>query len=125
MHIFAILLLLSLGVMALVTLADRYLTMKRELWTVGAIGIGIGLAWLADLNAWKLWGLSVRWDWIGVTLTGLLLGGLAHFWHEFLGFLSGLERKYNDEAAALEKTQDLRRVVSRSSTGETEHPARP
>jgi hypothetical protein len=112
MHVFAILLLLGLGTLALVMLAERYLmAMRRELWAVSAVAVGIALAWFADLDAWGLWGLPVRAEWIGVTLTGLLLGGLAHFWHEILGFFSGLVRKYNDEAAAIEKTQDLRRVA--------------
>ena len=41
----------------------------------------------------------------------LALAGVAYFWTEVLGFFRGLERKYNDEAAALEKTQGLRQVA--------------
>ena len=71
----------------------------------------MGLAWLADLNMWQLWEVPVRDAWIGVTLTGVALAGIAQFWHYLLGYSAGLERKYNDEAAALEKTQGLRRVA--------------
>lgn len=111
MYTFAILLLLGLGALAVIALADRYLMMKPAAWALAAAGIGIGLAWLADFNVWEHWGLSVREDWIGVTLTGLMLGGFAHFWRDVLDLFSGLVRKYNDEAAAIEKAQDLRRVA--------------
>ncbi len=114
MHVFAIFLLLGLGALALIALGDRYLTMtaaRPGLWALAAIIVGIGLAWLADFNVWELWGLPVREDWIGVTLTGLMLSGFAHFWRDVLGLFSGLVRKYNDEAAVLEKSQDLRRAA--------------
>ena len=68
-------------------------------------------AWLADLNMWALWDVRVREPWIGVTLTGLVLAGVAYFWTEILGFFRGLERKYNDEAAAIEKDRGLRQVA--------------
>lgn len=108
------LLLLGLGALALIALGDRYLMMtaaRPGLWALAAIIVGIGLAWLADFNVWELWGLPVREDWIGVTLTGLMLSGFAHFWRDVLGLFSGLVRKYNDEAAVLEKSQDLRRAA--------------
>jgi hypothetical protein len=45
------------------------------------------------------------------SLTGFALAGIAHFWHHVLGYVAGLERKHNDEAEALEKSQGLRRVA--------------
>jgi len=110
MDVFAVLLLFGLGLAALVMLGHRYVTMAREAWAFVTIGLGIGLAWLADFNMWSLWQLHVREPWIGVTLTGLVLAGIAYFWHEILGFFRGLERKYNDEAETLERTNGLRRV---------------
>jgi uncharacterized membrane protein len=102
MEIFAVMAFFGLGLSVLVMVAHRALV---------AIAFGVGLAWLADLNMWKLWGVPVREPWIGVTLTGLALAGAAYFWTEILGFFRGLERKYNDEAAALEKDRGLRQVA--------------
>jgi hypothetical protein len=111
METFAVLMLFGLGLLVSVMLAHRYVELARESWAFVTVVLGIGLAWLADLDMFRNWQLHVREHWIGVTLTGLALAGLAHFWHEVLGFFGGLERKYNDEAAALEKSQDLRRVA--------------
>jgi hypothetical protein len=75
------------------------------------VGAGIGLAWAADFNMWNGWELHIRAAWIGVTLTGLTLGGIAYFWDEILSFFAGLVRKYNDEADALEMERELRRIA--------------
>ena len=111
METFAVMAFFGLGLTVLVMLGHRYVTFAREGWALVTIGLGIGLAWLADLNMWQLWGVHVREPWIGVTLTGLALAGVAYFWTEILGFFRGLERKYNDEAATLEKNQGLRQVA--------------
>jgi hypothetical protein len=111
METFAVLVLLGLGLSAFVTLGHRFVTIAREFWAFVTVGVGVGLAWAADLNMWRLWHLHVREAWIGITLTGLALAGIAYFWHEILGFFRGLERKYNDEAAALEKSEGIRRVA--------------
>jgi len=111
MDVFAVLAFLGLGLTVVVMVGHRYVTMARELWALVSVGLGIGLAWLADLNMWSLWGLPVREPWIGVTLTGVAVAGAAYFWREILGYFAGLERKYNDEAEALEKTEGFRRVA--------------
>jgi hypothetical protein len=111
METFAVMAFFGLGLSVLVMLAHRYVTIAREGWALVTIAFGIGLAWLADLNMWKLWDVPVREPWIGVTLTGLALAGVAYFWTEILGFFRGLERKYNDEAAALEQDRGLRQVA--------------
>ena len=111
MRTFAVMAFFGLGLAVLVMLGYRYVTLAREVWALVAIAFGIGLAWLADLNMWQLWGLHVREPWIGVTLTGVALAGVAYFWTEILGFFRGLERKYNDEAAAIEKDRGLRQVA--------------
>jgi hypothetical protein len=111
MEVFAILVLFGLGLAVLTTVGYRFVERAREYWGFVAVGLGVGLAWLADLNMWRAWGIDVREPWIGVTLTGLVLAGVAYFWREILGFFAGLERKYNDEAEAIEKTQGLRRVA--------------
>jgi hypothetical protein len=109
--VFAILAFFGIGLAVLGMVGHRYLELARELWALATLGLGVGLAWLADLNMWKLWGVPVREPWIGVTLTGMAGAGIAYFWYETLGFFAGLQRKYNDEAAALEKTEGLRRVA--------------
>jgi hypothetical protein len=111
METFAVMAFLGLGLAVLVMLGHRYVTLAREGWALVAIAFGIGLSWLADFDMWKLWGLHVREPWIGVTLTGLALAGVAYFWTEILGFFRGLERKYNDEAEVLEKDRGLRQVA--------------
>lgn len=80
------------------------------MWALVAVGAGIGLAWLANFDMWAQWGVPVRDSSIGVTLTGLALGGVASFWHELLGLLTGLHRKYEDEAEVIEHTE-LRRAA--------------
>jgi hypothetical protein len=111
MHVFAILLLLGLGTAAVVNFADRFLAGLHQVWTIFAVGIGVGLAWLANFNVWNLWAFNVPEDWIGVTLTGLAIGGTAVVWREVVGLLASLFRKWTDEAATLEKGQDLRRIA--------------
>ena len=108
METFAVMAFFGLGLSVLVMLAHRYATVTREGWALVTIVFGIGLAWLADLNMFSLWDVPVREPWIGVTLTGLALAGVAYFWTEILGFFRGLERKYNDEAEVLEQDRGLR-----------------
>src|SRR5437016_6882488 len=71
METFAVMAFFGLGLTVLVMLGHRYVTFAREGWAFITIALGIGLAWLADLNMWALWGVLVREPWIGVTLTGL------------------------------------------------------
>jgi len=113
MYIFAIAALLGLGILALAMIAERYVLSSehREWWVALLVALGIVTAWITDFNMWGLWGVAVRADWIGVTLTGLALAGLATAWHEVLRLLSGLERKLRDEAATLEKAEGLRQVA--------------
>ena len=111
MDVFAVLALFGLGLTVLVMVGYRYVTMAREIWAFVTIALGVGLAWLADLNMWKLWDIPVREPWIGVTLTGLVLAGIAYFWRETLGYLAGLERKHNDEAETIERTNGIRRAA--------------
>jgi len=50
-------------------------------------------------------GISSRADWLGTTLTGVILGGIAYAWHEVLSLFSGVSRKVTDEAATMEQSQ--------------------
>ena len=111
MHFFALFLVLSFGVMALTLLGERGYRRFREARPFLAGAWGVALAWLADLNMWTGWSIGhLRYDWVGVTLTGVALGGVALLAHAVLGFFSGLYRKFNDEAEQIERTE-LRRVA--------------
>jgi hypothetical protein len=113
MYVFAIAALLGLGILALAMIAERYVlsSERREWWMVLLVALGIVAAWVTEFNMWGLWGVAVRADWIGITLTGLALAGLAVAWYEVLRLLTGLERKLHGEAATLEKAEGLRRVA--------------
>jgi hypothetical protein len=112
MHVFAMFVFFSLGVMAVSMFGESLLNIAQELRAVVLVAIGIGLAWAVDFNVWSLWHLHARAPWVAVTLTGAFLGGGAYFWHAILGFFSGLLRKFHDQAAALEKTEHLQGLES-------------
>ena len=73
MYTFAMAAFLGLGVLIVAMLVERFAARmeSRELWGILLIAFGIGAAWLADFNLWAQWGLTVRSDWVGVTLSGL------------------------------------------------------
>lgn len=109
MQFFAVFLFVALAVMALTLLGDRI--RMREARAVIAVGSGIALAWLANLNMWTGWGIAhLRYEWVGVTLTGVALAGTALILYSVFGFFFGLRRKLDDQAEELEH-RDLRRVA--------------
>lgn len=111
MYAFAMLALLGLAVLAVAQVAHRYLSLAAEFWSFALVALGVGTAWLVDFNLFQVWGLPVRNDTIGVTVTGLLIAGTGYFWRALLHFFTGLARKLTDEAASMEKAQQLRRVA--------------
>jgi uncharacterized membrane protein len=111
MYAFAVMVLLGLAVLAIAKIADRYLSLAAEAWAFILLGLGVGAAWLVNFNLFATWGLTVRNAAIGVTLTGLAIGGVAYFWREILALFGGLYRKYTDQAATMEKSENLRRVA--------------
>jgi hypothetical protein len=111
MHFFAVFLFLSFGVMALTALGERGYRVLREARAFVAGALGVALAWLADFNMWSGWGLAhLRYDWVGVTLTGVALGGTALMAHALWSFFAGLHRKFDDQAEQIERAE-LRRVA--------------
>jgi len=110
MHVFAMMLFFTLGVTVLSMFAERMLNWAVEIRPIVLVGLGIGLAWAVDFNLWSMWGLHARAGWLAVTMTGLFIGGGAYLWHIVLGFVSGLLRKYHDQAATLEKTEQIHGV---------------
>lgn len=111
MHYFAVFLFFSFGTMALTILGERGYRRLHEARAFLAVGWGVGLAWLADFNMWSGWNISnLRYEWVGVTLTGLALGGTALLAYALFEFFMGLHRKLDDQAEQIEKT-DLRKVA--------------
>jgi hypothetical protein len=108
MHVFAIALLMGLAVMVVAAIGERYLLKITEFRALILAGLGIGAAWVTDFDIWSLWGISTRADWLGTTLTGVIIGGIAYAWHVILTLFSGVSRKVTDEAATMEKSQGLR-----------------
>ncbi len=111
MHFFGLVLLFGLGIYALSLLGQRAYTKTREFKPLTQLVLGVAFAWIANLNLWT--GFSVgqlRADWIGVTITGLALGGIAFFFDAVIGLFAGLDRKIEDQATQLEHS-DLKRVA--------------
>jgi hypothetical protein len=111
MYAFAIMTLLGLGVLAVARIFNRYVSLATELQALVLVLLGIGGAWLVNLSLFAAWGMPVRWAWVGTTLTGVIIAGVAYFWGVILDFFGGFARKAVDEAETLEKTQNLRRVA--------------
>ena len=111
MHAFALFLFFSFGVMALTMFGERYLHHGAERWVAMACALGVGMAWLANFDMWTAWGVAhLRYDWVGVTMTGLAMGGTATFLHSVTEFFSGLHRKFHDQAEVMEQ-RELRRAA--------------
>jgi drug/metabolite transporter (DMT)-like permease len=105
MHAFGIAVLLGLAVMIVAALVERYLARVPEVRALVFLGLGIIAAWVMDFGLWREWAMPTRADWLDTTLTGVILGGVAHAWHVLLGFVEGLSRKVTDEATTIERTQ--------------------
>src|SRR5579859_6344425 len=106
MYVFGIAVLLGVGAFTLATFADRFLSMAREFWAVTVVAIGIGLAWLVNFDLFTLWGVAEREHWIGVTLTGLMVGATAYAVHGVAHLASSATRKLSDEAESLEQDKN-------------------
>ncbi len=116
MHIFGIALLFGLGIMSVARWLEHPLAWLREKTRISVfplveVALGIALAWAVDFNIWRLWDVPMRADWVALTLTGVALGGISHFFTEILNMFSGLGRKLNDEAKTIESPTSLQRVA--------------
>lgn len=112
MYAFGMMALLGLAVLVVAKVGDHYLRQVPGALAFMLVALGVGTAWLINLNLFSVWSIPVRNTAIAVTVTGILLGGLGYFWRQILGLLGGLYRKYTDEAKAIEeKSQPLRRAA--------------
>jgi hypothetical protein len=111
MHFFALLLFFAFAVMALGMLGERGYRRLRGARPLLFGGWGVALAWLANLNMWSGWAIgNLRYPWVGVTLTGVAVGGTALLIHSVLGFFFGMHRKLDDQAEQIERSE-IRRVA--------------
>lgn len=111
MYAFGIMVLLGLAILMVAKIGSHYLKQISGAWAFVLVALGVGAAWLADLNLFGIWSIPVRSNEIGVTLTGILLAGVAYAWREILGLFGGLYRKYTDESKIMEHSETLRRVA--------------
>ena len=111
MYAFAMMVLLGLAVLVVAKIGNRYLRQVPGAWAATLVALGVGAAWLTNLNLFSIWSIPVRNSDIAVTLTGILLAGVGYFWREVLGMFGGLYRKYTDEAKLMENSETLRRVA--------------
>jgi hypothetical protein len=84
MHALAVLLFFSAAVMALGLSLETFIHLKGRHRYLTMTVMGIGLAWLAGFNMWAPWHISLRYDWVGITLTGAALGATAIAFHELI-----------------------------------------
>jgi hypothetical protein len=110
MYVFGLMALLGLAVLGVSGIVNRYLSLASEAWAFMLVALGVGAAWLINLNLFTAWGIPVRNTAIAVTVTGLMIGGFGYFWREILGIFRGITRKVTDQAATIEKDGHLRRV---------------
>jgi TctA family transporter len=111
MYGLGLVLLTALAVFAIASIVNRYLEIAREFIAATHVLLGIGAAWLAKMDLFSMWTTPARGPWIGMTLTGVAIGGAAMVWRESVAFMSGLERKFHDEAESIERAEGIRRVA--------------
>jgi hypothetical protein len=103
--------LAGLAILVVAKIANHYLRQLPGAWAFMLVALGVGAAWLTNLNLFLAWSIPVRNSAIGVTMTGILMAGVGYFWREVLGLFGGLYRKYTDESKIMEKSETLRRVA--------------
>ena len=111
MYAFGMVVLLGLAVLVVAKIGNHYLRQVPGAWAATLVELGVGAAWLMNLNLFSMWSIPVRNSDIAVTLTGILIAGAGYCWREVLGMFGGLYRKYTDEAKLMENSETLRRVA--------------
>ena len=111
MYAFGMVVLLGLAVLVVAKIGNHYLRQVPGAWAATLVALGVGAAWLMNLNLFSMWSIPVRNSDIAVTVTGIMLAGAGYFWREVLGMFGGLYRKYTDEAKLMENSETLRRVA--------------
>lgn len=107
MYPFAIVLFVGLVVTEVIHLVAERDEVKPRIRALGMLVLGIVIAYVGDLNLFKMWDVPIR-SGLGVPVTGLVFGATAGLWHEVLGLLAGFGRKTVDEAIELESHRRAR-----------------
>jgi hypothetical protein len=89
-------------VCAVVNLVRQFGDTSRGLRIFLDLGLGVALTWATNYSMFSAWGIGFRSQWMAPAATGLVVGGIATFWHEALGFVGSYARRSYDEATAIE-----------------------
>lgn len=74
MFAFAMMALLGLAVLAVTAIADRYVSIAVEIRAFALGALGVGAAWLINLDLFGVLAVATRDSAIAVTVTGLMIG---------------------------------------------------
>ena len=77
MYAFGMVVLLGLAVLVVAKIGNHYLRQIPGAWAATLVALGVGAAWLTNLNLFSIWSIPVRNSDIAVTLTGILIAGPA------------------------------------------------
>lgn len=101
MYVFGLTMLLGIAIFVVERFVERWIRWP-EVWAIVAVALGVGVAWILHYDIFSDWGLSSRAGWLGVTASGVILGGVAEFWHMASRVAVGTIRKLNEQAAPTE-----------------------
>jgi hypothetical protein len=59
--------------------------------------LGVLLTWALDYSMFAAWGIRFRELWMGPVATGLVIGGVAAFWHQLSALVTSVARRQPDE----------------------------
>lgn len=105
-HYLAVFIFLSLCIMGLTTLGERVAHRLRERRTLLAGAWGVAWPGSSTSTCGRAGTPApLRYGWVGVTLTGVALGGTALLLLALFGFFVCLYRKFNDQAEHLEHAE--------------------
>ncbi len=102
MYPFGAVVLLGLVVAKLVDLVHGFVPMPRNSRLALAFVLGVLGTWATDYSMFAAWDIAFRAAWMGPVGTGLVLGGVAAFWHEVLDLLASTARRVHDQATEIE-----------------------
>jgi hypothetical protein len=87
MYEFAVILLLGLATLKVVDLLADLVPGLGQARTLLTFLVAIGAIVALDYSVFEGFGITVRENWIGTVVTGLIVGSLSTAWQAFLGYL--------------------------------------